>query len=439
MKKETKIGLFVMATVAIFTYFLIKTESLVDLLAQRKRYPVHARFSSISGMYPAAAVRMAGVKIGTVEDIRLEGKKAAVRMMIDKTITLTDDARAIISTVGFVGEKFVEIVYKDDYKVENPKPIPPGGEIGTIDPFNLDEVKAKFDVIYEKVVRITDSINDVISDKDSQDSLRSTLANLKSITENVKEIVGNKGKLQRVFASVDRISVRLQGTIASIDEFVKEVSASLSDRDTGVIRNIREASSRLLKITDDLRTIGDDLRKGKGTAGKLLQEDELYRKLDDAVQSAHSLLKDLETKKNNLSNVHLSYGVHFDYFSQIKMVKTSLQARIAAPGFSILSGVNEDPESGDTHFTLMGGKRISLFSVAAGLYESQLGANLGLSLAHDRLNLNMYASKFYGGHNPLIRTTVSFSLSKNVQLLAGYDNILYGKKRQFTFGIGFVN
>ena len=40
---------------------------------------------------------------------------------------------------------------------------------------------------------------------------------------------------------------------------------------------------------------------------------------------------------------------------------------------------------------------------------------------------------------PLIRTTVAYLLFKNVQLLAGYDNILYGKKRQFTFGIGFVN
>lgn len=439
MKKEVKIGLFVLATLAIFSYFLIKTESLVDLLSQRKRYPVYAKFSSISGMYQAAAVRMAGVKIGIVEDIRLEGKKAAVRMMIDKTITLTEDARAIISTIGFVGEKFVEIVYKDDFKVENPKPIPPDGEIGTIDPFNLDEVKVKFDVIYEKIVRITDSINGVISDRDSQDSLRSTFINLKSITDNLKEIVGDQGKLRQTFASVDQISIRLKGAIASIDDFVKEVSRSISDRDTGVIRNIQEASSRLLKITDDLRTIGDDLRKGKGTAGKLLQDEDLYRKLDEAVQSAHSLLKDLETKKNSLSNIHLSYGVRFDYFSGIKMVKTSLQARIAAPGFGILSGVNEDPESGDTHFTLMGGKRISLFSVAAGLYESQLGANLGLSLVNDRINLNMYASKFYGGHNPLIRTTVSFSLSKNVQLLAGYDNILYGKKRQFTFGIGFVN
>jgi len=439
MKKEIKLGLFVMVTLGIFTYFLIKTDSLVDLLAQRKRYPVYAKFVSISGMYRAAAVRMAGVKIGIVEDIRLEGKRAAVRMMIDNTITLTEDARAIISTIGFVGEQFVEIVYKDDYKVENPKTIPPNGEIRTIDPFNLDEVKTKFDVIYEKIVQITDSINGVISDKYSQDSLRSAFINLKSITENLKEIVSEKGRLQQAFASVDQISVRLQGTIESIDDFVKEVRRSISDSDTGVIRNIQETTSRLLKITDDLRTISDDLRKGKGTAGKLLQEEDLYRKLDETVQSAHSFLKDLETKKNNISNIHLFYGIGFDYFSRIKMVKTSLHARIATPGFSILSGVNEDPESGDTQFTLMGGRRIAIFSFAAGLYESQLGTNLGLSLMNDRLNLNMFAAKFYGGHNPLIRTTVAFFLSKNVQLLAGYDNILYGKKRQFTFGIGFVN
>jgi phospholipid/cholesterol/gamma-HCH transport system substrate-binding protein len=439
MKKEVKIGLFVMAILAIFVYFLIKTESLVDLLAQKKRYPVFARFTSIAGMYRGAAVRMAGVKIGSVDNIRLDRRKAAVRMMIDKTIVLTEDARAIISTIGFVGEQFVEIVYKDEFKIENPKTILPDGVIMTIDPFNLDEVKTKFDTIYEKIVRITDSINGVISDKESQDSLRSTFVNLKSITDNLKEIVSEKGELQQTFASVDQITARLQRTIASIDDFVKEVNRSVTDRDTGVIRHIQESSSRLLKITDDLRAIGDDLRKGKGTAGKLLQQDELYRDIDETVQSAHSLLKELETKKNNLSRIRLSYGINFDYFARIKMVKTSLHARITTPGFTILSGVNDDPESGDTRFTLMGGKRIAAISIAAGLFESQLGANLGLSLLKDRLNLNLFAAKFYGGHSPLIRTTVAFSLSKNVQLLAGYDDFFYGKKRQFTFGIGLGN
>ena len=72
-------------------------------------------------MYTSAPVRLAGVKIGIVDKIYLEHRKAVVQMMIDNKYKLLDDARVVISTIGFIGEKYVEIVYKDEFKTENPK------------------------------------------------------------------------------------------------------------------------------------------------------------------------------------------------------------------------------------------------------------------------------------------------------------------------------
>ena len=76
MKKEFKIGIFVLAALVIFAYFIIKTESCSEFLSKGKRYPVMARFASVAGMHTSAPVRLAGVKIGLVEEIGLEGRHA---------------------------------------------------------------------------------------------------------------------------------------------------------------------------------------------------------------------------------------------------------------------------------------------------------------------------------------------------------------------------
>ncbi len=119
MKKEIKLGVFLIAVFIVFSYFIIKTESCSEFFSKGKRYPIYGKFASVAGMYTTAPVRLAGVKIGLVGKITLEGRKAVVRMMINKRYRILDDARASISTIGFVGEKYIEIVYKDEFN--NPR------------------------------------------------------------------------------------------------------------------------------------------------------------------------------------------------------------------------------------------------------------------------------------------------------------------------------
>jgi phospholipid/cholesterol/gamma-HCH transport system substrate-binding protein len=439
MKKEIKLGLFLMVIFVIFAYFIIKTQSCSEIFSKGKRYPIHAKFASVAGMFVTAPVRLAGVKIGIVDKIYLENRKAVVEMLVDKQYRLLTDARAIISTVGFVGEKYVEIVYKEEFKVENPDVIPPGGEILVIEPFSLDEIKTKFDNIYDRTIRITDSINDIISDKYSKESLRATFVNLKDVTESLKGILAEKGQLSDVFAGLRQFQDKLARTAETIDHFVNELDSSFTDSQGGILKDLKDASHRIDTLSADLAKIGSDLQQGKGTAGKLLQDEQLYKKIDESVSTVNSLLRDLEKKKNDLSAIAFNYAVHFDYFTRMKQGRLALEMDIATSNFQIMTGVNEDPAGGRPLFTALGGKKISFFTVAAGLVESDLGAALSLNMLHRRLNLDVYAYRFSSGKNPLLKTILRFSLSKNIRLLAGYYDLLQVQKREFMMGISFGN
>jgi len=439
MKKEIKLGFFLIIVFIVFAYFIIKTESCSEFFSKGHRYPINARFATTAGMYPTAPVRLAGIKIGIVEKISLQGRKAVVLLMIEKRYQLLDDARAIISTIGFIGEKYVEIIYKDEFKTDNPKIIQPDGEILVIEPFNLDEVKTKFDNIYERTIKITDSINRIVSDKPSQDSLRAAFVNFKAITESFKTMLSKGGQASHLLDDFSKLSQRLNQTADKADHLIRGMDSSINGGQQGILKEFKNAATQIEKITTDLAKISEDMRLGKGTAGKLLNDEELYKKIDDSVSSVQSMLKDLEKKKKSLDAIAFNYAIHFDYFTSLNKARSALEMGISTPNFLIMTGVNEDPVNGDPRFTVLGGKKIAIFAVSAGLIESDLGAAMRLSMLNSKLNLDVYAYRFYREKNPLLKAMLRFSLSKNINIQAGYYDLLKSRNREFMMGISFGN
>jgi hypothetical protein len=112
---------------------------------------------------------------------------------------------------------------------------------------------------------------------------------------------------------------------------------------------------------------------------------------------------------------------------------------VSVPQFLILAGVNADPINGDPRFTVLGGKKLAFFSIRAGLIESDLGAALRVSMLGSRLNLDIFAYRFYRETNPILKALLSFSLSKNINIQAGYYDLLEPLNREFVVGISFGN
>lgn len=111
----------------------------VDLFGN-ERYALDARFVSSSGLKPGAFVEVGGVRVGKVADIRLDPAtyESVVRLELEPSVRLQDDAIASIRTEGIIGDKFVKIT--------------PGGS---------DELLAPGDTIFETESSI--SLEELIS------------------------------------------------------------------------------------------------------------------------------------------------------------------------------------------------------------------------------------------------------------------------------------
>ena len=104
-------GFFILLGFAALAYLATQTTSIANF-QQGPSYTLKARFTNIGQLKLRAPVKMAGVRIGSVESIDLDSTKldALVRLSVDKRYAaLPDDSAAAIFTSGLLGDQYVSI------------------------------------------------------------------------------------------------------------------------------------------------------------------------------------------------------------------------------------------------------------------------------------------------------------------------------------------
>jgi phospholipid/cholesterol/gamma-HCH transport system substrate-binding protein len=72
-------------------------------------YVLHAKFDDVAGLKSGDDVEIAGVKVGRVVRISLDGARARVEMRIAQGVQIDDEAMAAVKTAGIIGDKYVSI------------------------------------------------------------------------------------------------------------------------------------------------------------------------------------------------------------------------------------------------------------------------------------------------------------------------------------------
>lgn len=119
---ETAVGLFVLAGILCLGWLSVKLGKLE--IAGGDTVPMYAEFSSVAGLKVDGSVEIAGVEVGRVASITMNGYKARVLLKLRKGILLQEDAIASIRTRGLIGEKYVNLAPGASDRM-----IPPGGRI----------------------------------------------------------------------------------------------------------------------------------------------------------------------------------------------------------------------------------------------------------------------------------------------------------------------
>ena len=105
---ETRLGIF-------FALALIAGVVILELAGTRdlfgKGFPIRARFDSIQELKEGDPVKMAGVEVGRVDEIRLAESKVEVVLSVNKEAAVKTDSKASIKFVGLMGQNYVALSF----------------------------------------------------------------------------------------------------------------------------------------------------------------------------------------------------------------------------------------------------------------------------------------------------------------------------------------
>ena len=105
---ETLAGILVLVIAAGFFMFAYNRS---NILTSNTSYKLLANFQNIDGIFKGSEIKLAGIKIGVVDDISIDNNTyyALLKLSIDNKIAIPRDSSAIISTSGLLGGKYINI------------------------------------------------------------------------------------------------------------------------------------------------------------------------------------------------------------------------------------------------------------------------------------------------------------------------------------------
>jgi phospholipid/cholesterol/gamma-HCH transport system substrate-binding protein len=136
--KELAVGFFLMIGIIALAYLSVNLGR-IEVFGT-EGYTLYAEFEDAGGIKEGTVVEIAGVQVGKVKSVRLENYQATVGFMIDKNVSIQEDAIASIKTKGLIGEKYVQITPGGSDKI-----LKDGGRIReTESAIDIEELIAKY-------------------------------------------------------------------------------------------------------------------------------------------------------------------------------------------------------------------------------------------------------------------------------------------------------
>ncbi len=152
----------------------------------KKQYKIKAVFTNIAGIQKDATVRLGGVEVGRVINIKLvytkEGDtKIFVDLELDSNAKLREGVIASITTLGLMGETYIALSHGD---VGAPF-IEPGSTISGKDPADIDAIIDEAKETMNNISKLAKDLDNAVTG--NRGNIDEIMNNLRRSTENFEE------------------------------------------------------------------------------------------------------------------------------------------------------------------------------------------------------------------------------------------------------------
>ena len=420
MSNEVKVGAFTLCGLALLAVMLIGLSGVT--MFGPSQYTIYVTFPEVIGLNPAAEVRFAGVLAGKVNSVETEGMHVLITMSVNNDIRIPHASKITVSSSGFLGEKYINILPARDTGVY----LDPDDRVAGTPEESMETVMAKMSVLIDQAHEMLNGINSVINNPDMNASLVATAVNLKDITGNVREMTGtfarmaahNESEINRMVQHLSMLSVSLAGAAQEVELMVKDFSgdgeAAANLRAT--VANIATTSARIDNMAKSLEGVVTDPKTTEDLKAILHNTRQVTEKADKMMSGlgGGAIKPSLEVM---YSGQESNWRANFDVTANLSDKNM----------FRI--GVNEIGEG--NRFNLQAGRKMGALTARAGIIDSEVGVGLDAD-AGDRWRFSLDA---YDLNNIRLRPRASVRVGKSTYLFGQVNDVNDGDRRATYVGV----
>jgi len=296
--REIKTAILVILAISLFIwgYSFLKGK---ELFTDYKTY--YVEYENVEGLAKSASVTLNGLVIGKINNISIIEKtgKLLVELQIKTDYPISKSSVASICEPGFIAGKQIAIYpnYNDKSLAVDGQKLKGDIKLGLTASVSekLIPLQNKVDKILVNADKLITGINNVL-DKKGQVNLKISLSELSKTLEQFHKASSslniildeNKGKVNSVVTNFNKIA----------SDFSK-ISDSLNKADLG------KTAKSLEKTMANVDKIISELQAGKGSMGKLLNDDIFYKNVTKTTTELELLLQDVRLHPTRYVNVSL--------------------------------------------------------------------------------------------------------------------------------------
>jgi len=320
---EVKVGALILVSMGILGAFIL----VMGGLSFEKTYTVYVDFDNPGGLQSGAAVRIAGVKVGSVKDLEFQGgkidPKSGRRVLVRASVAIEqkvkdaihDDADFYVTTQGVLGEQFMAI---EPGSLERPV-LQEGASVKGIDPPRIDLFLAKAYELLDVTVNGIKNNREVLSSiatntasllkglnvliTENKDRIDRIVANIEEMTVDAKQLTRDvrtnyveSPKLLRTIDNIDKLTSQIQSDTGPMLKDAREglanlnrVSATVGDpkeqeKIRKTLQDVAQLAERANSTVADTQAIVSHIKNGKGTVGALVMDEEVYDDMQELVR-----------------------------------------------------------------------------------------------------------------------------------------------------------
>ncbi len=300
ISNETKIGALtaVAITILILGYSFLRGN---DIFSGSNRF--YAIYNSVDGLSVSKPVLVNGFPIGRVSKMKLRPDgRTTVEFKVDEQYKVPSNTLARLVSTDLLGGKAIVFEYGNSNTYAEDKDTLHANIQGSL-ASSLQPIQTKAENLMAKLDSSLASVNKILNPNFQKNvdrsfaSIANSLQTLEGTTKKIDALVaGQTEHINGILSNTEVVSTNLKNSslnLTGITKNFEQVSKDVSNA------NIKQTLDNANKAMADLQATISKLNSNKGTLGLLLNDDKMYKNLNDASANLNNLFIDIKAHPKN--------------------------------------------------------------------------------------------------------------------------------------------